>query len=151
SGQRSAGGPLLVTRFSNAVAKSMTRAGQLAVLGPFVVVVALVLASAEACAFSLDDVAARAEKLAAAPYQKPNTGLPKGIKALSYDQYRDIRYRPERALWRNTKLPFEIMFFHRGWYYQEPITVNEVTPEGVREIAFDPDAFDYGKNKLERD
>ena len=129
----------------------MTRAGQLAVLGWFVVVVALVLTSANACAFSLDDVAARAEKLAAAPYQKPNSSLPKGIKALSYDQYRDIRYRAERALWRNAKLPFEVMFFHRGWYYQEPVVVNEVTPEGVREIPFDPDAFDYGKNKLERD
>ena len=129
----------------------MTRAGQLAVLGPLVVFIALVLTSTHALAFSLDDVAARAEKLAAAPYQKPNAGLPKGIKALSYDQYRDIRYRPERALWRNSKLPFEIMFFHRGWYYQEPVTVNEVTPDAVREISFDPDAFDYGKNKLERD
>ena len=129
----------------------MTRVGQLAVLGPFVVLVALVLASADACAFSLDDVASRAEKLAAAPYQKPNAALPKGIKALSYDQYRDIRYRPERSLWRNTKLPFEIMFFHRGWYYQDPVAVNEVSSEGVREIPFDPDAFDYGKNKLERD
>ena len=129
----------------------MTRAGQLAMLGSLALLVALVLASTDARAFSLDDVAGRAEKLAAAPYQKPNAALPKAVKALTYDQYRDIRYRPERALWHNTKVPFGIMFFHRGWFYQDPVTVNEVSPEGVREIPFDPDAFDYGKNKFERD
>jgi glucans biosynthesis protein len=129
----------------------MTRAGQLAMLGPLVLLTVLVLTSADARAFGLDDVAGRAEKLAAAPYQKPSVALPKAIKALTYDQYRDIRFRPERALWRNVKLPFEIMFFHRGWFYQDPVTVNEVSPEGVREISFDPDAFDYGKNKFERD
>ena len=43
---------------------------------------ALVLTGTDARAFSLDDVAARAEKLAAAPYQKPNASLPKTIKAL---------------------------------------------------------------------
>jgi periplasmic glucans biosynthesis protein len=129
----------------------MTRAGQLAMLGPLVLLTVLVLTSADARAFGLDDVAGRAEKLAAAAYQKPSVALPKAIKALTYDQYRDIRFRPERALWRNVKLPFEIMFFHRGWFYQDPVTVNEVSPEGVREISFDPDAFDYGKNKFERD
>jgi periplasmic glucans biosynthesis protein len=129
----------------------MTRAGQLATLGPLVLLVVLALTSADARAFSLDDVAGRAEKLAAAPYQKPNASLPKAIKTLTYDQYRDIRFRPERALWRNAKLPFEIMFFHRGWFYQDPVTINEVSAEGVREIAFDPDAFDYGRTKPERD
>ena len=70
-------------------------------------------------AFGLDDVAAQAAKLAASPYQKPNKALPRTIKALDYDQFRDIRFRPERAMWRNLKLPFEIMFFHRGWFYED--------------------------------
>jgi glucans biosynthesis protein len=109
----------------------------------------LALAATDAQAFNLDDVAARAAKLGAAPYQKPSAILPKTIKALGYDEYRDIRFRPERALWRGTKLPFEVMFFHRGWFYEEPVKIHEVTAEGVREIAFDAGAFDHGRNKVD--
>jgi len=89
----------------------------------------LVLITTDARAFSFDDVAARAAKLASATYQKPSATLPKSIKALNYDQYRDIRFRPDRALWRNTKLPFEIMFFHPGWFYEDPVAIREVHAE----------------------
>jgi periplasmic glucans biosynthesis protein len=110
----------------------------------------LTLVATHAHAFDLDDVAARAAKLAASPYQKPGATLPKAIKALDYDQFRDIRFRPERALWQGAKLPFEIMFFHRGWFYEDPVTVHEITDEGVRNIAFDAGTFDYGRNKIDR-
>ena len=112
---------------------------------------ALTLVATSAHAFGLEDVAAQAAKLAAAAYQKPNTTLPKSIKALSYEQHRDIRFRPERALWRDANLPFEIMFFHPGWVYEDAVTIHEVTPEGVRDVKFDPDAFDYGANKIAPD
>ena len=123
----------------------------LVVLGVHALLAALLLSPATGLAFGLDDVAARAEKLAAAPYRKQAGALPKSIKALGYDDYRDIRFRPDRALWRNTKLPFEIMFFHRGWVYEDPVTIHEVSSEGERDVAFDPEAFDYGKNKLDRE
>jgi glucans biosynthesis protein len=109
----------------------------------------LALAAADAHAFGLDDVAARAAKLAASPYQKPAATLPRALKALGYDEFRDIRFRPDRALWRGTNLPFEIMFFHRGWFYEEPVVIHEVTADGVSPIAFEADAFDYGRNKLD--
>jgi periplasmic glucans biosynthesis protein len=116
-----------------------------------VVLATLVLAPSVAHAFTLDDVAAKAEKLAGAAYQKPNTSLPKALKSLTYDQYRDIRFKPERALWRNRKLPFEIMFFHLGHFYDDPVVIHELSPEGDRVIPFDADAFDYGKNRVDRD
>ena len=127
------------------------RAARGALLGAVAFLAALLLITAEARAFGLDDVARKAEKLAASAYQKRGGGLPRSIKALTYDQYRDIRFRPERALWRDTKLPFEIMFFHPGWFYEDPVAIHELGPEGERDVAFDPDAFDYGKNKVERD
>ena len=111
----------------------------------------LTLVATNAHAFDLDDVAARAAKLAASPYQKPGATLPKAIKALDYDQFRDIRFRPERAPWQGAKLPFEIMFFHRGWFYEHPVTVHEIAEEGVRNIPFDAGAFDYGRNKINRE
>ena len=129
----------------------MIGAGRVVILGSFLLVLALVAgAAAEAQAFGLDDVAGQAAKLAATPYRKPNRELPRTIKALDYDQFRDIRFRPERAMWRNSKLPFEIMFFHRGWFYQEPVIIHEVTSQGIRDVDFDPDAFDYGRNKIDR-
>jgi glucans biosynthesis protein len=123
---------------------------RLVLLAALALVAAFVSSATDARAFGFDDVAARAEKLAAAPYQKPAGGLPRAIKGLTYDQYRDIRFVPERALWRSSKLPFELMFFHRGFFYEEPVAIHEVSAEGVREIPFDPDAFDYGKNQLDR-
>ena len=129
----------------------MARAGHAAGLTAVVLLVTVVLTVTAAQAFSLDDVAARAAKLAAAPYQKPNESLPRTIKALNYDRFRDIRFRPDRALWRDAKLPFEIMFFHRGWFYEDRVAIHEVAGESVREIPFDPDAFDYGQNKLDRE
>jgi glucans biosynthesis protein len=110
--------------------------------------VALLLPAACA-AFGFDDVALRAKQLAATSYKKPDVNLPKELTELTYDQYRDIRFRPERAWWRTSKLPFELMFFHQGLYYNYPIRLHEVSSEGVREIRFDPDLFDYGANRLD--
>ena len=40
------------------------------------------------------------------------------------------------------------MFFHLGKFQTEPVRMNEVTPQGVRHIAYRSADFDYGKNKL---
>jgi glucans biosynthesis protein len=101
-------------------------------------------------AFGLEDVARRAQTLASEPYRKPSTSLPDEVGHLTYDQYRDIRFRPERALWRDAGLRFELTFFHQGWTYPEPVALHEIGPDGVRDLAFDPDAFDYGHNAVDR-
>jgi glucans biosynthesis protein len=110
----------------------------------------LVLAVAmPAFGFDFDDVSARAQKLAAAPYAKPAFNLPKELLDLNYDQYRDIRFDPDKALWRNRKLPFEIQFFHPGFYFNEPVRINVITADGVHPLKFKPTQFDYGKNTLD--
>jgi len=100
-------------------------------------------------AFAFADVAARAKQLVDAPYQRPTPNLPKELQTLDYEHYWNIRYKADRAYWRGTKSPFEVTFFHAGMMYDLPVKVNEVTADGVREIKFDPDAFDYGDNKLD--
>ncbi|MEB2285725.1 MAG: glucan biosynthesis protein D [Polyangiaceae bacterium UTPRO1] len=109
---------------------------------------ATLAAAAPAAAFDFDDVAARAEAQAQRPYHRDARPAPKELAALSYDQYRDIRYRPDHALWRAQKLPFEVMFFHLGKFQTVPVRINEVAPDGVRHIPYDRADFDYGKNKL---
>jgi periplasmic glucans biosynthesis protein len=103
--------------------------------------------ASHANAFGFEDVALRASRLASAAY-KPPAPLPKELQGLDYDRYRDIRYKPESQLWRGAKLPFEIAFFHQGLFYDQPVRIHEVAADGVREIAFDPAAFDYGANKI---
>ena len=115
------------------------------------VAIALVVATAgEASAFDLDDVSRRAEELAGRPYQERAGALPDAIRHLTYDQYRDIRFRPERALWRGDHRAFEVMFFHEGWSFTAPVAIHEVTDKGVRDLPFDPSDFDYGHNAIDR-
>src|SRR5687768_7267096 len=107
----------------------------------------LVLSVDEArAAFGLDDVAARAKKLAASNYNEPKGQVPDWLLKLSYDQWRDIRFRPDESLWRAKKLPFQVQFFHPGLYYDRTVRVNVVEPSGVKPFKFSPNQFDYGKN-----
>lgn len=99
-------------------------------------------------AFGFAELSERAQQLARQPHRPAASTLPAELQALSYDQYRDIRFKPERALWRGEGLPFEVMFFHLGKLQTEPVRIHEITPQGVRPIGFDRQDFDYGKNRL---
>src|SRR5450759_815506 len=114
----------------------------------FVSLLLLVLHGNPARAFGFDDVAARAELQARETYRSVSRKPPAELQALNYDQYRDIRFRPDHALWRPENLPFELMFFHLGKYQTESVRINEITPRGVRHIPYESANFNYGKNKL---
>jgi glucans biosynthesis protein len=100
-----------------------------------------------AAPFGFDDVAALAQAQARSPYQPPPRA-PRELATLNYDQYRDIRYRPERAVWRGDGLPFELMFFHLGHGHTQPVAINEIVGGQAKPIRYDPADFNYGKNKL---
>jgi glucans biosynthesis protein len=104
---------------------------------------------APAWAFGFNDVARRAQALAAEPWQEPESELPKVLRELNYDQYRDIRFRPERALWRRNGAPFEIQFFHPGFLFTQPVRIHVVTAEGVQKLRFRTEDFDYGANRFD--
>jgi glucans biosynthesis protein len=97
-------------------------------------------------AFGLDDVAAKASKIAGEPYHDPKGEMPDWLLKMTYDQWRDIRFRPDAALWRDRKLPFQIQFFHPGLYFDRTVAINVVGPGGVHPVPFSPSQFDYGKN-----
>src|SRR5687767_10777526 len=78
--------------------------------------VAFLLASGAsvAGAFGFDDVAALAQFKSRLPFQDGVDDFPADLKALTYDRYREIEFRADRALWRRERLPFEVHFFHPG-------------------------------------
>lgn len=100
-------------------------------------------------AFGFNDVARRAQALAEEPWREPKNELPKALRELSYDQYRDIRFRPERAMWRRNGSPFEIQFFHPGFFFTQPVKIHVVTAEGVQKLRFRPEDFNYGANRID--
>jgi glucans biosynthesis protein len=102
-----------------------------------------------AATFGFDDVAAVARNLAAKPYAAPADRLPAELRDLDYDALRDIRFKPENALWRTERLPFEVMFLHLGRGVREPVVLHTIEPNGVRTIGFDPQMFDYGRNRFD--
>ncbi len=99
-------------------------------------------------AFDFNDVAAKAKRLAASTYRKPEKNISKTLASLNYDQYRDIRFDPSKSWWRNAKLPFELAFFHQGMAFNTPVRVYEISGKSVHEIRFDPKTFHYGVNTL---
>lgn len=103
---------------------------------------------APTAAFDMDDVAAQAMKLAEEPFEDPRGEVPEWLLQISYDQWRDIRYRPDRAVWRDRRSPFQVQFFHPGLYYDRVVKVNLVEADGTHTVPYSPSYFDYGKNEF---
>ncbi len=104
---------------------------------------------AGAAPFDFEDVGRRAATLAAQPYKASARALPKALRELTYDQYRDIRFRPAKSIWRSSGLPFELQLFHPGLYYDMPVRLSEIVNGVPQEIRYDPELFDYGKNRID--
>ena len=108
------------------------------------------LASPALCQWEREDVGfdsiqSRARDLANKPYVAPNRdALPAWMNNLSYDQYRDIRFNPNQALWAADNLPYRAMFFHPGYLYREPVTLNEFTKSHQQQIRLAEAYFNYG-------
>ncbi|MDB5511876.1 MAG: glucan biosynthesis protein [Enterovirga sp.] len=100
--------------------------------------------------FRFDDVVRRARDLAAAPFDASLPPLPEPIANLDFDAYRDIRFRPDRALLASTGKPFRMQLFHLGFLYNRPITVNVIRDGVPTPVAYQPQLFDYGRTKIER-
>lgn len=105
-------------------------------------------ASTERHEFGFADVNRAAEELAREPYAPDRPGLPEGFRDLQYDQYRDIRFRPEKSIWSDESGAFRLQLFPRGFLYRDRVTINIVDDRGVRPLAFSRDLFDYGNNNV---
>jgi periplasmic glucans biosynthesis protein len=101
-------------------------------------------------AFSFNDVALQAQVLAKKPWSEPENKLPKVLRELTYDQFRDIRFRPERSLWRGNGSPFEIQFFHPGFHYTRPVKIHTIHRDSVQALPFRSEDFNYGSNKFDK-
>jgi glucans biosynthesis protein len=92
-------------------------------------------------AFSEATVRSLARDLARRPYKEPDASLPRSLANLGYDEYRALRFDPQRALWRDLNLGFQVQLFHRGFLFKHRVELFEVIERRAQPIPYDPTAF----------
>jgi glucans biosynthesis protein len=100
--------------------------------------------------FRFEDVIRRARELAGVAHDPAGQALPEPLGRLDFDAYRDLRFRPDRALLGSGGGPFRMHLFHLGFLYQRPVTVNVIRDGVPTPVAYQPQLFDYGRTKIER-
>jgi periplasmic glucans biosynthesis protein len=98
--------------------------------------------------FDFEVLRFQAKMLAAKPYSQRQNEVPEALLKLNYDQYRDIRFRPEESLWRRERLPFELQFFHPGFGFDHPVQIHTLHNRKVESVEYSSRLFDYGMNRL---
>ncbi|GJD36061.1 glucan biosynthesis protein [Methylobacterium aerolatum] len=98
--------------------------------------------------FEASSVRRLAQALSKQPYKAPSTDLPKALESVTYDQYRGIRFRKDRALWREQKLPFEVQFFPRAFLFRSAVEIFEVADGKATPVPYSPDLFTYDEPSL---
>ena len=100
--------------------------------------------------FGYDDVLKRARDLAGAPFEANPPPLPEVLSNLTFDAWRDIRFRRDKALLGNSGGPFRLEMFHLGHLYPQPETVNVVREGLPTPVPYSSMLFDYGRTKIEK-
>ena len=100
-------------------------------------------------AFSYAWLKGYARQLATKPYQSHQGELPDSLKRLDWDDYQEIRFNKEAALWRDQKSEFRTELFHLGLGFDTPIHMNELENGKSTPIPYMPSEFTYGKSKVD--
>src|SRR3546814_12916072 len=75
----------------------------------------------EGTAFSYDALVERARTMGGLPFEPVSESLPGPVAELGYDQYRDISFRPEQALWLDQGQTLQAQFVQYGLYTNGPV------------------------------
>ncbi len=104
----------------------------------------------QAQAFSIDDVTTQARALMEKPYAAPVNNLPPVFSGMQFADYQKMQPRTDRFEWRDLQTPFRLNFYHQGMQFNAPVRINEITADGVQEIKYDTDRFDFGNLSFDK-
>lgn len=94
--------------------------------------------------FSRDSVRQIARELAMRPFTSRKLDRSSPFVRLTYDQYRDIRFNSDHAIWQGEKLGFELQLFAVGWLFDMPVDVFVVEGAQAQRVVAEPAMFDLG-------
>jgi periplasmic glucans biosynthesis protein len=100
--------------------------------------------------FDFDDVTRRARELAAADFDSSMPALPDPVNKLDFDAWRDIRFRPDKALLATNGSQFRLQLFHLGHLYRRPVVINTIRDGIAAPIPYATNLFDYGRTKIDK-
>lgn len=101
-------------------------------------------------AFGFEDVVRRAREIGAAPYDGAVPPLPEQLARLDWDAWRQIRFRPERAMLGSAGGRFRLHLFHLGHLFLKPVTINTLREGIATPVPYTPSLFDYGFVRFEK-
>lgn len=99
--------------------------------------------------FTPDLVQKYAEELSQKEFKRPAIEADEVFNALNAEQYRDIRFRPEQALWQSERLGAEVHLLPRGWIYETPVSIRVVDNGIAKKLTADSRMFAFGP-KIEK-
>ncbi|TVM09417.1 glucan biosynthesis protein D, partial [Oceanidesulfovibrio indonesiensis] len=105
----------------------------------------------EPAGFGYAELKGQARALAETPYVSHEGELPEAVQNLSWDDYQQLRYKKDHALWKDDASRFRAELFHLGLFFRTPVTIYELDKGQYREIEYDPGMFEYGKSGLDGD
>ncbi|WP_157954394.1 glucan biosynthesis protein [Saccharospirillum mangrovi] len=91
----------------------------------------------------------QARELASKPFAPDTLADDSALRALSYDQYRSIRFDPNHAVWGDESRPFQLQLFHPGFLHTTPVGIHLVENGVARRLDFDTDVFNYDDSSID--
>ncbi len=95
--------------------------------------------------FGYEDVVRQARALGERPFDPTAATIPRELSDLTYDSYREIRFRRERAFWRDGGSDFRLLPFHLGFLHDKPVQIHIIRYGDAVPIPFTTGLFEYGK------
>lgn len=90
--------------------------------------------------FNRDLVTSIARELAESSFD-PLPEAPEYLNELDYDEYRAIRFRPDKALWADSNRPYRMQLFHPGLYFNNPVEIAVVEGNKATHLSYSPELF----------
>lgn len=98
--------------------------------------------------FGYEDVVRQARDFAARPFDTSAPAIPEALKSLTYDSYREIRFRRDRALWQDSGTEYRLHLFHVGFLHDKPVPIHVISDGTAIPLPFNMALFEYGKAQV---
>lgn len=95
--------------------------------------------------FNADTVIEIARKLSKSSYVPPKSSLPSFFAKLTYDQYRDIRFRRSATFWVGHRRMFRLQLLPMGYLFKIPVEIAVVKGNKARHLPYRSSLFKTGK------
>ncbi|TCK03082.1 glucan biosynthesis protein [Marinobacterium mangrovicola] len=95
--------------------------------------------------FSYAWLKGQAQQSAQGPYYSHKGQLPEALKGLSWDDYQQLSYNKDEALWRDDKnVRFRGELFHLGLYFDTPVQIHRLKEGESSPVEYSSSLFSYG-------